>query len=374
MIGDSRFTVPRADEVEVSLFGPGFGEAILLHIGHGKWLAIDCCVHPTTKEVIPLSYLRKIGVNPSERVVQVIATHWHDDHIRGISQLLRECSSAEFVCADALRADEFRTLVVAYGYRAMTENSGVKELFNVVKILRERKSIGGSRLSTPKWAIADRSLLTDRIKLDSSEFSVSIQSLSPSDAANAQSKMLFANMLPKENEIRRAIPDLRPNLVSVAVSISAGPIFILLGGDLEEVGKETMGWSAILKSKGRPDVRHSAFKVPHHGSSSGDHPSVWTTMLTKDPVAVLTPLVKGKSKLPGDSDIKRLKSRTQNVFATGIPTVGSRTKRDRVVEKTIKEVVRYIRPVFYAVGQVRLRTQIAQASWSVELFDGAVQL
>ena len=32
---------PAAGELEVSLFGPGFGEALALHIGAGKWILVD---------------------------------------------------------------------------------------------------------------------------------------------------------------------------------------------------------------------------------------------------------------------------------------------------------------------------------------------
>lgn len=37
---------PAADEIEFSLFGPGYGEAVAVHLGDGTWLLIDSCIDP----------------------------------------------------------------------------------------------------------------------------------------------------------------------------------------------------------------------------------------------------------------------------------------------------------------------------------------
>lgn len=62
----SNFTVaPESDEIEVSLFGPGYGECVLLHVGFNNWFIVDSCVDPLTKDPIPLAYLDAINVNPA---------------------------------------------------------------------------------------------------------------------------------------------------------------------------------------------------------------------------------------------------------------------------------------------------------------------
>jgi metal-dependent hydrolase (beta-lactamase superfamily II) len=53
-------------------------------------------------------YLKRIGFNPAICVKSIIATHWHDDHIRGLAQVFRECESADFCCSDALKDSEFK--------------------------------------------------------------------------------------------------------------------------------------------------------------------------------------------------------------------------------------------------------------------------
>lgn len=37
---------PALNEVEISVFGPGYGEAIAVHTGNGNWLLVDSCIDP----------------------------------------------------------------------------------------------------------------------------------------------------------------------------------------------------------------------------------------------------------------------------------------------------------------------------------------
>lgn len=79
---------PRPDQVEVTLLGPGFGESILVHIGDNHWIIIDSCIDSDTGSPAAITYLEGLGVDPGEAVKVIVATHWHDDHIGGISTLL----------------------------------------------------------------------------------------------------------------------------------------------------------------------------------------------------------------------------------------------------------------------------------------------
>ena len=94
LTGD-RSSPPAVDEVEVSLIGPGFGEAVVVHAGGGDWLLIDSCVSDRPAGPASLIYLDAIGVSPSD-VQVVVATHWHDDHVRGIAQVFEACENAQF--------------------------------------------------------------------------------------------------------------------------------------------------------------------------------------------------------------------------------------------------------------------------------------
>ena len=77
---------PATDQIEVSVFGPGVGEAIVVHIGDGKWVVVDSAIDKYG--ALPIQYLEKLGVVLKEDVVYVVATHWHSDHIAGLSDIL----------------------------------------------------------------------------------------------------------------------------------------------------------------------------------------------------------------------------------------------------------------------------------------------
>lgn len=50
---------PAHDELEVSVFGPGYGEAIVIHLGENEWILIDSCIEPESKEPAAIHYLTK---------------------------------------------------------------------------------------------------------------------------------------------------------------------------------------------------------------------------------------------------------------------------------------------------------------------------
>ena len=50
------------DEIEVSVFGPGKGECIVLHVGSGRWVVVDSCIEPGDSWSVAERYLRGLGV------------------------------------------------------------------------------------------------------------------------------------------------------------------------------------------------------------------------------------------------------------------------------------------------------------------------
>ena len=82
---------PNSDEIEITVFGPGYGECIVIHIGSNKWIIIDSCLDDDG-EPAALSYLKSLDVQVHKDVVSVMVTHWHDDHIKGLSRIIKTCS------------------------------------------------------------------------------------------------------------------------------------------------------------------------------------------------------------------------------------------------------------------------------------------
>lgn len=358
---------PKQNEIEVSVFGPGYGESILIHIGSKEWLVIDSCIDPIANEPVPLIYLRKIGVSPQKHVKQIIASHWHDDHVRGLSKIVNQCRAADFVCSNALRAKEFLTLVQAYGTRSMIDKSGVDEFRDIIRTLEDRKA-KLKELTAPKFAIADRILFKNQ--------SCTVTALSPSDKSILLAKQALGNLIPAPDTPKNRLPALTPNHVAVVLWINIGKIDILLGSDLEETRIAGTGWSVIVSSTTRPNSKASLFKIPHHGSKNSDNIDVWDKMLEEQPFAVLTPFTRGKTTLPEKDDVLRICSRTDKAYATSGPKTIKSQKRPQVVEKQIREMGIKINQVFYSMGHVRFRTLVSEngSTWKTELFNGAVPL
>ena len=372
---DGNSTPPSADEIEVSLFGPGYGECILIHLGQNKWIVIDSCIIPGTKKCAALEYFSKLGVDPSNSVEMIIATHWHDDHLRGLSDVFKNSTRATFFCSDALRFDEFVTLVNAYKNRSMIESSGVDEFGKILAELSRRQKENKTNYIGPEFTAADRTLLRTK-QIDSSGQSRTciVYALSPSSASILKSKLHIANFLPKTKQPKNAIITYPPNHASIVLLITIDTTSILLGADLEEKNGNPIGeWSIILNSKIRPQQKSSLYKIAHHGSVNADHPGIWQIMLDKNPTAILTCFSKGPQKRPSKKDVVRICSNSSNTFSTSIPGDVKKLKRESVVEKTIKETVKNIKLINSSFGQVRCR-KVASQNWTVDLFGDAVHL
>lgn len=289
-------TPPPEDEFEITLLGPGYGESIVLHIGDGVWVLVDSCLD-TDAAPGALRYLERIGVDPAQAVALVVASHWHDDHIRGMARLVEACGKAAFCCAGALRCGEFLSVVGALeGRRISAAGSGVREIHSVFARLKEAAS-------KPTFALANRRIFA--------RGACEIRSLSPDDAVFQSFLQSIERLAPGIGQTRTRIPALSPNEIAVALWVEVENVAVLLRADLEK-----RGWAGILRSEEKPAGTASAFKLSHHGSANADEPGVWKRMLEPAPVAVLTPWRRGGRSLPSRHDVMRILERTESAYAT----------------------------------------------------------
>ena len=219
--------VPAADEFEVSVFGRGFGECVVCHLGSGVWIIVDSLL---TKAGVPvaLSYLEGLGV-PLNAVKSVILTHWHDDHVRGASIIVERCPDATVAFPIMLCRDEFKQLLRTYGrVIAGRFTNGVEELFRVLNLLRDQKH-------RRRYAMANRVIVeADSFRVDA---------LSPSDE-DVEKFLTAIHDWAEESgsEVRMSKPP--RNDTSVVVVIKVSDELVLLGGDLE-VRSALSGWQAV---------------------------------------------------------------------------------------------------------------------------------
>ncbi|MBI2749735.1 MAG: MBL fold metallo-hydrolase [Burkholderiales bacterium] len=363
---------PDHSEIELSLFGPGFGESVVIHVGGGHWIIVDSCVDRVSRQPASLQYLRAIGVSPERAVKLIVASHWHDDHIRGIAATLRDCPKSEFVFSAALNSEEFSTLTDLYATAPIPFPSGVTEFAEVLKILEARKK-GEDR--TPIPAMADRPLHRGEYaeSVTGVKHQYLLTALSPTSAAIIRGyrdiRALFTRF---QKGPLTAIRPFSPNHLAVALWLSVGDFNFLLGSDLEE-SSSGLGWSAIVSSSTRPSGRAHVFKIPHHGSVTAHSHDVWTKMVTgSNPVAVLTPF---NNILPKSSDKTRILGYSQSAFISSLGKPGRTSRRPPKVQRLIASTIKSIWKHGGPIGHVRYRLPSSgRAKESIALFSGAMRL
>lgn len=342
---------PHSDEAEVSLFGPGYGECAVVHAGGGDWIVLDSFGPPRGRPVA-LRYLDELELDPARSVRLIVATHWHDDHMRGLAELVSRCPEAHFCCAGALGSREFMSVAAALA-RTGLPDQGIREIHAIMTHLDQTDA-------QPVWAMASRRIHRSP--------GCEVWSLSPHDEAHTS---FLRSLAPRPGTgPGHGIHSLTPNQLSVALLVRFdGGASCLFGADLER-----RGWTAVLRDDTRPRCESSVFKVPHHGSANAHHEGVWDQLLEPEPIAVLAPWRRGGGALPKKGDVGRILARTPNAYATTDATSRA-TPRDRWVKKRLGGVRAHITPESGAPGMIRLRRAMdGESSWRVNLFGTACHL
>ena len=135
---------PNQDEIEITVFGPGYGEALAIHVGSGRWLLVDSCLNDAKKPAA-IEYLKEIAVDVATQVEIVAASHRHDDHIKDLSTVLKECRSAKLYLSSAFQKQEFVGLIQTFedqaAYRRLCNRRLGSRHFGPRKACRVESSI-----------------------------------------------------------------------------------------------------------------------------------------------------------------------------------------------------------------------------------------
>lgn len=353
-------SAPDDDQFEVTVFGPGYGEAVAVHLGLRRWLLVDSCIRPGGTHPAAAEYLNKIGQDAGS-VVAIVASHWHDDHVRGMSRLVKSYPHAEFFFPAVFKEKEAQAFLSAYsGRRCHGLSRGTKELYESI-------------LSCDKH-VAVKSRIQVCTPPGTAQFPpICVMAFSPTEGAFSAFLENILHYVPKVNAelpITHA-PEVSPNLCSIVLHIDLGSEAILLGADLER--HSTAGWDSIvidpwclMKSKAR------VFKVAHHGSFSGDHDGVWSKLLSPQPIAMLTPFNNGRHSLPTLKDKSRILAHTKSAYISSSSSRRPQLPPEQL--KRLQELASNVAPTNVAFGAVRARRKLNDADWKVELFGAATKL
>lgn len=362
---------PELGIVEVTVIGTGggYGESVVIHLGTGKWVLIDSCIDPYTKQPLAVSYFNSIGVDISNDLELIICTHWHDDHIQGISEILKVAVSSKLVLARTTDIKKFLQFVGLDHEKVLHEasNTSTKEYKACLEILK-------SRNSKPIFCQENTKIYNDILN----DISLEIYSLSPSNLAQEKFDIEISRLIKDYGNRHKRARANSPNLKSVVTFFKIGKIRFLLGADMEVSNEAYDGWNNILNNNLVIDSKASLFKVPHHGSETGYHERIWLELLDSNPLSAITPWNKNKT-LPQQNMIDTFRRHTDLIFITSNDyNLKGAKKRTKAVSKMLRDMKYEVKEIRYMLGLIRNRVDLGSNNhshlWTTDLFQSARKL
>jgi len=300
----SEFPQLPPDQLSVVVFGPGFGESIVVHAPPGEWLIVDSLVDPADSANPAIGLLHAHQAEPSA----LLLTHPHEDHATGFDAFVERWTSAKI------------------GY------------------LGEHMSPSGDRLTAPDFEQSLRSGLAEHAVsaiLDAWErFPDRKWDLLPGltiDLGQAAVTVLG----PSKRALKRARTGNRvdPNTLSVPLAIDWCGTRVVLGADLPATE-----WRQIVKDSPRASPGdHHALKIPHHGSKSAQPELLADPPDGRERCWVLSPWKRAGGTLPRfeeDEGVDLMLRRIPEIhltalpFATSLPHGTTRASRAQIANAT----------------------------------------
>ncbi|MEZ4239258.1 MAG: MBL fold metallo-hydrolase [Myxococcota bacterium] len=293
---------PGPDQLVMYVLGPGFGESVLIATPGGSWIVVDSCRH--NGRCLPLEFLRERGVTD---VALVVVTHADLDHIDGLDELLAGVAVRRLVRFP--RADSLPALLANARDREDRRLRALHAALASIDAFEDRNHA------------VEATYDTQSLQIDEVEF----KPISPLEADRSAARRQIQAILngpalsePVEAWLtgeERRVPGAWNNGLSVALAIRWADVRILLPADLEAVGGEFRGWRGLLARLDEDGLLELVqdlhlVKVAHHGSEGAWHDDAWARH-GRVRVAAITPWNRGRSGLPSEDVIKRLKNHAE---------------------------------------------------------------
>jgi beta-lactamase superfamily II metal-dependent hydrolase len=282
------------DQLSVIVFGPGFGESIVVHAPPGEWLIVDSLVDPADSANPAIRLLHEHQAEPSA----LLLTHPHEDHAAGFDAFVERWTSAKI------------------GY------------------LGEHMSPSGDRLTAPDFEQSLRSGLAEHTVSairDAWERSPDREwdLLPGSKIGLGQATVTVLG--PSKRALKRAGAgkSVDANTLSVPLAIDWCGTRVVLGADLPATE-----WQQIVKDLPRASPGdHHALKIPHHGSKAAQHELLADSPDGRERCWVLSPWKLAGGTLPRfeeDEGVDLMLRRVPEIHLTSLPfatSLRSGTKR-----------------------------------------------
>ncbi len=304
------------DRLEIHVLGGTKGESIVLRLPNAKWGVVDCYAKslkdPSSNAT--LKFLADRGVSELEFVC---LTHPHDDHFRGMSQILAEFRVHSFWRFGGLSGKHFHKLVHYYQMEAHRGGTAeVKENANefetIFGIVRNRRRDPAPERHMAEEMVTSRQQLYP-VPLDTNaEFQ--IWGLAPSGDRIGNYNDGFLKCFRGEKVVGQ-FPYEDHNIISVALLVQYGTTRVILGGDVANAG-----WDDVLRDFTADKLASHVIKVSHHGSSTSYTDCVWRLFAANSlSIAVVTPF--WRHRLPDRGILDKIRSFAQETLTTCLPAV-----------------------------------------------------
>ena len=343
----------------VHVIGNGVGESIVVQLPDGSAGVIDCYTSTvnakTAADRISANATLRFLVNDLkvDSLAFLAVTHPHEDHARGVNQLLEHFGRRinELWMYSCWQETSLQTYFKALG------NIGFKH--PVEKLLKETAgTFRRELLLTRKHArdLMDASNCRFRMFQGFTRFQlcdgrIEVCFLGPSDSRSERYRTrLIDNLEGVVTEDATVVDDTwRPrsvnhNDISAGCRIKFGATVVIIGGDME-----SDAWEDVMRDPSI-DLKAHYVKVAHHGSTNGYCDGLYEAHAIgkRRPIAVLTP--KTTNHLPRKNGIRHIHALAGRLMSTNRAVIGTYTDRldDRTVEKWVGLLARNPRWVSFA--------------------------
>lgn len=306
--------------LEVFIYGPGYGEAILL-----RWRDSNGFVGALVDGGLNAQQLRELLRDRQlSRLRFVAATHPHQDHIQGLGRALfhqpptqpKPPPVDQLWWWGGLAASAYVFYFEQLAYQRNWRNSHA--IVDLLGYGRHPHSEAGEMISRPEFRDIGEVMELFQGQ-DGSGTPIRVRSLGPwPKEVLSYARKICSGI--GQGGLVTELPPNEANRVSLGLLVEYGDAQVVLGGDMEQAN-----WEHLHRSSLCPEFRPCLVKVSHHGSSTGKIASMWHAdgffgRRAEQPVAVITPW-RGNAatgrRLPEPEVIEEIRAAGFDVYVTG---------------------------------------------------------
>lgn len=310
----SQWPQPKTGELTIYMLGPGFGESMVLVLPNGEVVVMDCCSDGgSCLTLCLLQHLQKASVE------LLIVSHPDLDHVQGLDKLLKGVAVKRAWLYPHLHL--LRDILRRWGSQ-QTSMLALNDAWDELDKLRDEDVASTVMYGHMEWSASCGATVSVIAPVEA-DLLASERRLRKIVEWSSGTPQLAGTMI-KRLLAAAPLGD-RPNLVSIAVSVSSMGRRVLLGGDVEAPSAPHRGWNGILKVLKRDGRLHliqqvDVVKVPHHGSRGSVSLDAWQFHqghpARRVPLAIITPFSKGRSPPPHSESFKHLLTSVERVVLT----------------------------------------------------------